>query len=289
MPRRIFLINHDRALAGGVSVGDSAGYPVTISQSGHYLLTGNLTQPDANTHVIEITTDRVMLHLGGHSILGSAFCSVDVNSRITGCTGGGTGSGIVATGSLITIRNGLINGMGNRAIDMSVGEGFTIREVAISHSGGDGIVLGGVSFFFDSAIGRNGGSGIRIGDGARLINTTASSNGGGGLVGGVGITVQNGGFSANIVDGISVGNAAFIDSATVFANLASGIEVALTSKVTNSLIVTNAGTGLLFTGAAVGTSGYAGNVVNFNTTAQVSGADGIELGTNICGLDTTCP
>ena len=42
-------INQAKALAGGVTAGDTAGFPATISQSGSYRLTGNLTVPDADT------------------------------------------------------------------------------------------------------------------------------------------------------------------------------------------------------------------------------------------------
>ena len=42
-------INQTAALAGAVTPGDTAGFPVTISQAGSYLLTGNLVVPSADT------------------------------------------------------------------------------------------------------------------------------------------------------------------------------------------------------------------------------------------------
>ena len=41
----VIEINQARALQGGVTEGDTPGFPVTISQSGSYRLTGNLTVP----------------------------------------------------------------------------------------------------------------------------------------------------------------------------------------------------------------------------------------------------
>ena len=39
----VIEINTAKALAGGVTTGDTPGFPVTISESGSYRLTGNLT------------------------------------------------------------------------------------------------------------------------------------------------------------------------------------------------------------------------------------------------------
>ena len=50
----VIEINQARALAGGVTPGDAAGFPVTITASGSYRLTGNLTV-DENTTAISVT------------------------------------------------------------------------------------------------------------------------------------------------------------------------------------------------------------------------------------------
>ena len=46
----VVLINQAAALAGNVTPGDTPGFPVVISVSGSYRLSGNLTVPDANTN-----------------------------------------------------------------------------------------------------------------------------------------------------------------------------------------------------------------------------------------------
>ena len=46
------LINQQKAQTGSVTTGDTAGFPVTLSQPGSYVLSGNLTVPDQNTTAI---------------------------------------------------------------------------------------------------------------------------------------------------------------------------------------------------------------------------------------------
>src|SRR3977135_1627429 len=71
----VVLIDQNRALAGNVTPGDAPGFPVTISQSGSYRLSGNITVPDLNTTAIHITADYVTLDLNGFSINGPAVCT----------------------------------------------------------------------------------------------------------------------------------------------------------------------------------------------------------------------
>ena len=78
-------INQARALAGGVTPGDGAGFPVTISASGGYRLTSDLTVPDENASAVSITADSVTLDLNGFSIAGSG-----VRWKTTTGSGGST-------------------------------------------------------------------------------------------------------------------------------------------------------------------------------------------------------
>src|SRR5256885_13905531 len=94
------LINQSAALAGNVTPGDTPGFPVTISVSGSYKLSGNLTVPDANTSAIQISADHVTIDLNGFSIIGPVVCT---GFPIT-CTPHGSGSGIDGGGA----RNGAI-------------------------------------------------------------------------------------------------------------------------------------------------------------------------------------
>ena len=52
----LILIDQNKALAGNVTPGDTAGFPVSITRSGSYRLTSDLIVPDADTTAIDVTT-----------------------------------------------------------------------------------------------------------------------------------------------------------------------------------------------------------------------------------------
>src|SRR5262245_43423647 len=92
----VVLIDQDRALAGNVTLGDAPGFPVTISQSGSYRLSGNLTVTNVDTTVIQVTADAVTLDLNGFSIIGPAIC---VAGPATICPAAGKGIGVQVGGT----------------------------------------------------------------------------------------------------------------------------------------------------------------------------------------------
>lgn len=131
-------INQAKALAGNVTPGDAAGFPVTISQPGSYRLTSNLdrTGVDLATQTISITANDVTLDLGGFEIRGAAVCS---GSPVTACSNTGTGGGIGAFNvDGVTIRNGTIRGMPGAGIRIS-GEHSRVEGVIAASNGGNGI------------------------------------------------------------------------------------------------------------------------------------------------------
>jgi len=66
------LINQSIATAGGVTPADDPGFPVTISRSGKYKLTGNLVVP-AGTDGFVVTADNVTIDFNGFRITGGRF------------------------------------------------------------------------------------------------------------------------------------------------------------------------------------------------------------------------
>ena len=95
----VIEINHISALAGNVTPGDTAGYPVTISEPGSYRLTGiSSPQTDLN-NVIEIDANSVTLDLNGFSILGGQICTETgtVPNVIDCVEGGSADNGIAGT------------------------------------------------------------------------------------------------------------------------------------------------------------------------------------------------
>ncbi len=82
----VIEINDAAAQAGDVTSGDLAGYPVTLSQTGSYRLTGDLGVSGTNINVVEITSDNVTLDLNGFTIR----CLY----VFTPCVGNGSGVGV---------------------------------------------------------------------------------------------------------------------------------------------------------------------------------------------------
>lgn len=251
-------INHSNALAGGVTPGDTAGYPVKLTLSGSYQLTSNLTVPDANTSAILITADYVTVDLNGVAIRGPTVCT---GTTVSSCTPTGTGvGGYAASRKGIVVSNGQVVGMGSRGI--LVGPRSRVERVIVQSNGDHGIFAGSDSLVTGCQASGNRLTGIvTVGDGT-VSNNTADGNGGSGIQA-LG-TVTNNTTHRNGLDGINA-------QGTVLNNEASGN--------------THYGLDLSID------SGYAHNVLNTNnggnTHPQVAG--GFEIGGNVCGGDTICP
>jgi hypothetical protein len=277
-------INHQRALAGGVTPGDAAGYPVTLSVSGAYILTGVLTAPDQNTNIIEITADNVNLDMNGFTIVGTNLCVSPPT-----CSAAGTGIGIVSANHQLSLEHGLITGMGSHGISMT-GLGLVFREMGVSHCAGNGIQTSDRAFFYDAAVGLNGGNGIVTGLGANLINTHSGINGAGGVIAGDAAKIDEGGFGANVGNGIVTGGFAMITGVNANGNGGNGITVSYGSLIDGCLAQGNTGTGIVFP-ATVGTTAsmYKNCLISGNATATVTGTEGNSVGPNYCNGNAVCP
>ena len=272
----VIEINQAKALAGGVTAGDAEGFPVTISESGSFRLTGNLTVPDENTTAIVIAAERATLDLNGFSIVGPVTCSLNLPTSDCGPIGSGRGIDAGIT-TRVRIRNGLIQGMGAEGI-FATGT-VSIEGVSVRFSGGNGIQAGGI--IRDCEAGRNGGDGFS--GGGSLLSVSATGNVGNGIVW-RGVAADstarfNSGDGIVLVTGVVRGN--FVEN-----NFGDGIEV--TGMNAGSLLEGNTVQGNGDFGLRLGgTAGYAGNVIVGNSDGTVDG--GVEIGTNVCQTDTTCP
>ncbi len=207
----VIEINQTRALVGGVTAGDTPGFPVTLAAAGSYVLTGALdvrNAPDPNTtEAIVVTADAVRIDLNGFRIVGPVRCNGDPPATPVTCTPtGNSGVGISlesAAGQLpqgVEIRNGTIEGFTFGGINCptacviehvvtrhhegsgaSVSSGSFVREVVAELNSGEGISGGARTFVSDVHVSRNGGAGIRLGPGSVLSSCIASGNGGRGL------------------------------------------------------------------------------------------------------------
>ena len=127
-------IDQDRAMAGSVTSGDDPGFPVTISQSGVYRLTGNLSVPDNNTTAILITASSVTVDLNGFSIMGPVSCSQDP----VVCPEPGKGIGIKSAAQpvqSVKVMNGTVRGMAAAIYEDRAFEQMPILADALEDAG----------------------------------------------------------------------------------------------------------------------------------------------------------
>lgn len=114
---------------GQIKIAQTAGttFPITINESGSYVLTSNLIVATGNA--ININADNVTLDLNGHGIYGP---------------GTGTGKGISAVNRYnITIKNGIVRGFyfGIYLVNNAdhKGAGHRIEGIQASNNGNKGI------------------------------------------------------------------------------------------------------------------------------------------------------
>lgn len=172
----VIEINMAVAEAGGVNgdtTADPPGFPVVLTVSGSYRLTGNLELPNANTTAIQVQSgaSRSTIDLNGFAIRGATNCSPVLGS----CSPLGTGAGIntASTAIGVRVRNGIVIGMGGNGVLLR-GQA-TVRGVQAISNGGVGIGVGGRSSVMDSQAIFNGEAGIRIADSTGSFSTVGES------------------------------------------------------------------------------------------------------------------
>ena len=169
-------INQGAALAGGVTTQDAPGFPVTISQSGSYVLTGDLVVTDPALDAIDVRAGGVALDLNGFQLIGPQVCNGEANQIV--CTPDGPeneGDGIGSSGAAypgLIVRNGTIRGfeygiqvlhrpliISNLRVDANAQRGIETRTSVIVHSSAN----------------RNDGAGIQVID-TLIAHSTVSGN-----------------------------------------------------------------------------------------------------------------
>jgi hypothetical protein len=170
------VITQAKANAGNVTPGDAAGFPVTLSQPGSYILASNL-QPPATKAGITITSNDVTIDLNGFRLNAAA-----------GATTGIFGADFISA----TIRNGTITGFDAHGI-YSTGENWVVEDMRVVGSGAYGIHVGEDSSVRDSTVKQSGNTGILCGARCLVESSTSSGNGG------VGIATQSGTIVGNVI------------------------------------------------------------------------------------------
>ncbi len=214
----VVLINQDNALAGGVTPGDTPGFPVTISRKGTYQLTGNLKVDDPAADAILITVDGVTLDLNGFTI-----------------TGPGTGTGIGIHGAPIhgysstsdaVVSNGYVTKMGSYGIQL--GSRIRIEGVHSTRNGGEGIHVDNGNIILNNIVNDNGSSGIHIGNASIVIGNAVAVNGGDGIIEG---------YTGDSATG------SLIKDNMITRNIGVGVVLAADSGYANNVLTHNNGAG----------------------------------------------
>lgn len=224
-------INQDCAEVG-CFVGDTAGFPVTISVPGRYRLTSNLNTPTSgNINGIQAGTGVISsalfdIDLNGFEVFGGGNCT---GTPVTSCTAGSTGFGIacVNNGQTVHIHGGVVRGFGTGILLGAAGSGSSIEDVVVTESSGTFSALNpqtanNAGIFFDRVrIVRNNGTGMTSSVAGRMFirNSTFSGNRevGVSLSGGLTITdstfADNGGLGLNCSGTCALGRNSFFNNA----------------------------------------------------------------------------
>lgn len=142
-------VDQAKALAGGITPGDTPGFPITLSVPGSYKLTSNLMVP-ASTSGVLITASNVTLDLNGFSVIGPVNCTLEAGQLV--CMGAVTGSarGISSSGVTNTIvRHGHVAGFAQTGIDIRDG---ILQDLTVESNHGTGIFAGTATSEADSSV-----------------------------------------------------------------------------------------------------------------------------------------
>lgn len=289
-------INQAKALAGGVTASDTAGFPVTIDTAGSYRLTSNLALSSASTTGISVTGEHVTIDLNGFEI------------ACNSCASSGVGDGIAGNLSNLAVRNGTIRNVGDngvwitgteievdqvRVIDnnggvagISVGNGSRVTNSTVSGSATKGILTGFRCLVVNNTVTDSGGIGIdSAGSSVIRGNVVYNSTGNGISCTAAGCSIAENHSEDNSGDGIATPGNSVVARNNSNSNGGDGIEAPYSVVVDNNA-EGNTGFGLV---GNINT-GYGRNVLSFNNSngAQVSGA-AIETDSNVCQGDLICP
>lgn len=121
LPSGEILITQAAVQAGGITPGDTAGFPATISTSGSYRLGSNLTVTSA-VNGIEVRANEVAIDLGGFTLAGS----------------GAGRNGITSFNRNLSVRNGTVRGFTNDGI-RTIMPYLTVKDMHVLSNGRYGV------------------------------------------------------------------------------------------------------------------------------------------------------
>jgi hypothetical protein len=206
------LIDQARVNAGGITPGDTPGFPATLSRPGRYKLTGNLRVP-AGKSGIEVVQHDVTVDLNGLTISSAPTAQVTAGVRADAVGGG-------ASAQRLTVRNGTITGFhdGIRAGLFAVIENMRITGINVG-------VHAASSRVAHSTITGNGYAGVSCAGCVLEQNLIALNLGYGAIVDGGDVVLGNL-IVSNIYEGIYCQGTCGYGNNLLFENNNNGAQVA---------------------------------------------------------------
>lgn len=263
--------------------------PATISVSGSYYVTTNLTGVAGGINGITILASDVTVDLSGFTLQGVA----------------GSGAGIYVPNAVrnLAIRNGAMDSWGGSGVSAANVYDSQFERLRISNTGGDGLQAGSNCVVFVCSVNGNGGYGMQVGYSCTVIGCNASGNGVGEFSSGINVgnncTVKDCTASGNDWDGIIAENNSTVKDCTVSGNGGVGIDSGNNCTVNDCTASDDLDTGIdvgnnctvnncTASGNNTGVGILSGNncTVN-NSTASENGEDGIAVGGNCTVNDCT--
>jgi len=242
--------------------------PYTISASGSYYLTGNLSSTGSG---ITVNADDVTIDLMGYRLIGP---------------GSGTNYGILINAATnVEVRNGTVRGFGTAGISQPGSPpGKEYRIIAVRAIGnGHGIVLGGGSasqspgnLIKDCIAADNGGVGIVASPGSTITGNVAYNNGSIGIGCLHGCTVTNNTSYSNMYDGFNCASGCNVVGNTSRENGHRGINVSEDTNITGNNVSSNQATGI----TAMANCRITDNLVTKNNLSDTEYEGGIRADSN---------
>jgi hypothetical protein len=237
----VIEINHTSALV--------TGYPVNLTATGSYRLTGNLTPP-AGVPAILVTAPNVEIDLNGFSILGGGGAGVPGIDSVVPVTG-------------LTVRNGAIRGFSGPGVRLC--PEARLLHVHISNNGGGGVAGARSCLIEDSVIFANNGAVAVEAFACKIENNVIEQNAGGpGILGDDNVIVHN--RIANTLGQtgvLSPGGRSLIAENTISGNGLDGIECGPSCTIKGNTVMNNGDAGVV---AIAPGSNVVGNSISFNAT-----------------------
>jgi len=247
-------INQNRALSGGVTAGDTPGFPVTISRPGSFKLTSNLRVP-AGAAGIEIKANDVTIDLDGFAIIGPGVQQPPDNAP-DGITGGAQNTLIG-----ITVRNGAITKFDDGIALICIG--CTTELIRAHNNGNRGIAMAAANAIVrDNVASDNVTDGIQVAGTSHWVGTPFVAS----------ATITGNNVVHNGRNGLGVGASSLVSGNVASLNTGIGIHVLARSTISGNTASDNGSDGIFADAPATLQSGstISGNTASGNTGAGIN-------------------